>query len=65
MKGLTFDIISMAIVSLLLFLYLGRELEAFLVFVVGLFSLRQIRRLTSEKLQNDDKGSSNNSKEST
>ena len=56
MKSFLFDAIAMAIIGLLLFFYLNLEIEAFLVFLIGLFSLRQVRRLTSKRLrkQNSD-----------
>jgi hypothetical protein len=49
MKSFIFDLISMAIVALLVYFYLGREIESFLVFAIGLFSLRQVRRYASKK----------------
>jgi|GEM_PF-6677610 len=51
MKSFPIDAIAMAIVGLLVFLYLGREIEAGLVFGVGLFSLRQLRRHILNNLQ--------------
>jgi hypothetical protein len=51
MKDFLIDAMAMAIVALLLFLYLDREVEAIIVFGVGLIGLRQARRLISVKLQ--------------
>lgn len=52
MKSLLFDSISMAVVALLLFLYLGTGLAAMLVFVFGLLGIRQARRIASKRKPN-------------
>lgn len=51
MKDFLIDAMAMVIVALLVFIYLDREVEAIIVFGVGLIGLRQARRLISVKLQ--------------
>ena len=53
MKSFLIDIVAMTIVALLVVLYLGREIEALIVFGVGLTSLRQARCLTSKQLRDN------------
>jgi hypothetical protein len=51
MKGFHLDTSAMVIVGFLVFLYLGREVEAVIVFGVGLLSLRQLRQHIAKKMQ--------------
>ena len=62
MKDFLIDAMTMAIVALLVFLYLDREVEAIIVFGIGLIGLRQARRLISVKLQRTKDNSKNANK---
>ena len=50
MKILIYDIFAMALVSLLLACYLDLLIEPIIVFVVGLVSLQQLRKMVSKRI---------------
>ena len=54
MKGFLVDTIAMAVVAFLVLLFLNRSVEAILVFGVGLFGLRQVRRFSTKKSRNQE-----------
>lgn len=55
MKGFLIDSLSMMIVAVLLYLYLGNGLAAMLVFVVGLIGIRQARKYATKQIDEQDK----------
>jgi hypothetical protein len=52
MKNILYDTISMGIVGLLIFFYFHQGLEAIIFFIVGLISLRQLRKVILKKTTN-------------